>query len=94
MPVLSSQASSLGRRAVIEFTFQVAMRMPDNLPGGYDNGPTAVREQPAVGPCGAAKCAMAVAVAVAVAGEAHTSAEPPGASRRCSEPPRAPICRS
>lgn len=38
MPLLSSQASSLGRRAVIEFTFQVAMRMPHNLPGGYDNG--------------------------------------------------------
>ncbi|CAM5494143.1 hypothetical protein STENM223S_06200 [Streptomyces tendae] len=37
MPLLSSQASSLGRRAVIEFTFQVAMRMPHNLPGGTDN---------------------------------------------------------
>ncbi|GGY74849.1 hypothetical protein GCM10010385_26090 [Streptomyces geysiriensis] len=37
MPLLSSQARSLGRRAVIEFTFQVAMRMSHNLPGGTDN---------------------------------------------------------
>ncbi len=39
MPLLSSQARSLGRRAVIEFTFQVAMRMSHNLPGGSDNAP-------------------------------------------------------
>lgn len=37
VPLLSSQASSLGRRAVIELTFQVAMRMPDNLTDPADN---------------------------------------------------------
>ncbi|GAA3247170.1 hypothetical protein GCM10010469_03600 [Streptomyces labedae] len=43
MPLLSSQARSLGRRAVIEFTFQVAMRMPHNLPAACDNArPSAV----------------------------------------------------
>ncbi|GHE59856.1 hypothetical protein GCM10018771_46980 [Streptomyces cellulosae] len=43
MPLLSSQARSLGRRAVIEFTFQVAMRMPHNLPAASDNArPAAV----------------------------------------------------
>jgi hypothetical protein len=42
VPLLSSQASSLGRRAVIEFTFQVAIRMPHNLPGGSDTQRSAV----------------------------------------------------
>ncbi len=45
MPLLSSQASSLGRRAVIEFTFQVAMRMSHNLPGGSDNAPPGRRHR-------------------------------------------------
>ncbi|GHD36489.1 hypothetical protein GCM10010317_000870 [Streptomyces mirabilis] len=53
MPLLSSQASSLGRRAVIEFTFQVAMRMPHNLPGGYDNGSPC---PPGAPPSGAGAC--------------------------------------
>ncbi|GGU65097.1 hypothetical protein GCM10010498_23370 [Streptomyces cavourensis] len=42
MPLLSSQASSLGSRAVIELTFQVAMRMTPNLAA-----PTDSRRKPA-----------------------------------------------
>ena len=80
MPLLSSQARSLGRRAVIEFTFQVAMRMFPNLPGGTDNavpplpGPERDRTRTSAG--------------------RHTRAESPEASRRCSAPPSSPICRS
>ncbi len=56
---------------MIEFTFQVAMRMPHNLPGGYDNESPCPPDAPALG--------------------AADVADAPGASRRCSEPPREPI---
>ncbi|GHJ97275.1 hypothetical protein SNE510_67940 [Streptomyces sp. NE5-10] len=39
MPLLSSQASTRGSRAVIELTFQVAMRMTPTLLAGTDSGP-------------------------------------------------------
>lgn len=96
MPLLSSQASSLGRRAVTEFTFQVAMRMPHNLPGGYDNG--SAEDTPCrpftTGTAGSGTERHGFGCCRVRALPDQTSADAPGVSRRCSEPPRAPIWRS
>ncbi len=61
---------------MIEFTFQVAMRMSHNLPGGYDNGPPRPREARS-GPAPGCR-------------DAQTSADAPGVSLKCSAPPSAP----
>ncbi|GAB1326572.1 hypothetical protein ACE1SV_09110 [Streptomyces sennicomposti] len=89
---------------MIEFTFQVAMRMPTNLPGGTDNAagaPSGPVGQPRGGaPAGTpprpvrrrGRCVGAPGRSAAGrARRPHSSAEPPGASRRCSAPPRPPI---
>ncbi|GGX94596.1 hypothetical protein GCM10010358_55600 [Streptomyces minutiscleroticus] len=93
VPLLSSQASSRGRRAVIEFTFQVAMRMDHNLPGGCDNGRPEGRGARPRPPAADADRLRGPAGRWAT-GAAQRSVEEPGASRRCSVPPSAPIWRS
>ncbi|GAA3027074.1 hypothetical protein GCM10010448_06370 [Streptomyces glomeratus] len=79
---------------MIEFTFQVAMRMPHNLPGGYDNRVVRSRARPrgggGPGRRGGGRTIAATASPAGPRGR-QTSAEAPGASRMCSAPPSAPI---
>ncbi|SCE21892.1 hypothetical protein GA0115252_13583 [Streptomyces sp. DfronAA-171] len=98
VPLDSSQASSLGSRAVIEFTFHVAIRMPTNLPAASDNaaprrgGGRRVRSRRAPGSYGDGRGPPPpVTPCPARRAVPQTVSRVPGLTRWWSVPPSAPI---